>query len=157
MALTSSNPKIGSRSSITTEPYGASSHSISRLHSRSIDRVKAMAPQHPEWKDNPLFTAALNNDLKTVAAGGLKGLLELATVTHAGMTTDEFAKIVADWIASARHPKFNRLYTDIIYQPMLELLAYLRANGFKTVIVSGGEWNLCASGWSGSMGFHPNN
>ncbi len=104
----------------------------------ALDRVKAMAPQHPEWKDNPLFTAVLNNDLKTVAAAGLKGLLELATVTHAGMTTDEFAKIVADWIASARHPKFNRLYTDLIYQPMLELLAYLRANGFKTFVVSGG-------------------
>jgi hypothetical protein len=104
----------------------------------ALDRVKAMAPQHPEWKDNPLFTAVLNNDLKTVAAGGLKGLLELATVTHAGMTTDEFAKIVADWIASARHPKFNRLYTELIYQPMLELLAYLRANGFKTFVVSGG-------------------
>ena len=104
----------------------------------ALDRVKAMAPQHPEWKDNPLFTAVLNKDLKTVAAGGLKGLLELATVTHAGMNTDEFAKIVADWIASARHPKFNRLYTEIIYQPMLELLAYLRANGFKTFIVSGG-------------------
>ena len=76
--------------------------------------------------------------MKTVAAGGEKALLELATITHAGMTTDEFAKIVADWIASARHPKFDRLYTDVIYQPMLELLAYLRANGFKTFIVSGG-------------------
>ena len=122
----------------------------------ALDRVKAMAPQHPEWKDNPLFTAALNNDLKTVAAGGLKGLLELATVTHAGMTTDEFAKIVADWIASARHPKFNRLYTDIIYQPMLELLAYLRANGFKQLSSPAGEWNLCASGSRRSMGFRPN-
>ena len=111
-----------------------------------LDRMKAMAPQHPEWKDNPLYTAVLNNDMKTVAAGGLKGLLELATVTHAGMTTDEFAKIVADRIASARHPKFNRLYTDIIYQPMLELLAYLRANGFKQLSSPAGEWNLCASG-----------
>ena len=104
----------------------------------ALDRMKAMAPQHPEWKDNPLYAAVLNNDMKAVAAGGLKALLELATITHAGMTTDEFAKIVADWIASARHPRFNRLYTDIIYQPMLELLAYLRANGFKTFIVSGG-------------------
>jgi hypothetical protein len=76
--------------------------------------------------------------MKTVAAGGVKAILELATITHAGMTTDEFAKIVADWIASARHPKFNRLYTDVVYQPMLELLAYLRANGFKTFVVSGG-------------------
>jgi phosphoglycolate phosphatase-like HAD superfamily hydrolase len=103
-----------------------------------LDRMKAMAPQHPEWKDNPLYSAVLNNDMKTVAAGGVKAILELATITHAGMTTDDFAKIVANWIASARHPNFNRLYTDIIYQPMLELLAYLRANGFKTFIVSGG-------------------
>ena len=104
----------------------------------ALDRVKAMAPQHPEWKDNPLYVAVLNNDLKTVAAGGLNALLELATITHAGMTTDEFATIASDWIASARHPRVNRLYTEIIYQPMLELLAYLRANGFKTFIVSGG-------------------
>jgi phosphoglycolate phosphatase-like HAD superfamily hydrolase len=103
-----------------------------------FDRMKAMAPEHPEWKDNPLYTAVLAGDMKTVAAGGVKGLLELATITHAGMTTEEFAKIAADWIASARHPKFDRLYTDVIYQPMLELLAYLRANGFKTFIVSGG-------------------
>jgi hypothetical protein len=104
----------------------------------ALDRMKAMSPQHPEWKDNPLFAAAVARDMKTIAAGGVKGVLELAAVTHAGMTTDEFAKIVADWIASARHPKFNRLYTDMVYQPMMELLAYLRANGFKTFIVSGG-------------------
>ena len=103
-----------------------------------IDRLKAMAPQHPEWKDKPLYVAVLQGDMKGVAAGGVRGLLELATVTHAGMTTDEFSKIVADWIASALHPKFNRLYTDLIFQPMLELLAYLRANGFKTFVVSGG-------------------
>jgi phosphoserine phosphatase len=103
-----------------------------------FDRMKAMAPEHPEWKDNPLYTAVLAGDMRTVAAGGVKGLLELAAITHAGMTTEEFAKIAADWIASARHPKFDRLYTDVIYQPMLELLAYLRANGFKTFIVSGG-------------------
>jgi hypothetical protein len=103
-----------------------------------LDRMKAMAPQHPEWKDNPLYAAILADDMKTIAAGGIKGLLKLATITHAGMTTEEFSKIVADWIASARHPKFNRPYTDVIYQPMLELLAYLRANGFKTFIVSGG-------------------
>jgi phosphoglycolate phosphatase-like HAD superfamily hydrolase len=103
-----------------------------------IDRLKAMAPQHPEWKGKPLYVAVLQGDMKGVAAGGVRGLLELATVTHAGMTTDEFSQIVADWIASARHPKFNRLYTDLIFQPMLELLAYLRANGFKTFVVSGG-------------------
>jgi phosphoglycolate phosphatase-like HAD superfamily hydrolase len=103
-----------------------------------LDRMKAMAPEHPEWKDNPLYTAVLAGDMKTVAAGGVKGLLELATITHAGMTTEEFAKIAEDWIASARHPKFNHLYTEVIYQPMLEVLAYLRANGFKPFIVSGG-------------------
>jgi len=103
-----------------------------------FDRLKALAPQHPEWKDRPLYAAALQGDMKTVAAGGLRGLLELATVTHAGMTTDEFAKIAEEWIATARHPKFDRPYTDLIFQPMLELLAYLRANGFKTFVVSGG-------------------
>jgi phosphoglycolate phosphatase-like HAD superfamily hydrolase len=103
-----------------------------------LDRLKALAPQHPEWKDKPLYAAVLEGDLKAVAAGGEHAVLELAMITHAGMTTDEFSKIVADWIASARHPKFNRPYTDLIYQPMLELLAYLRANSFKTFIVSGG-------------------
>ena len=103
-----------------------------------LDRMKTMAPQHPEWKDNPLFAAVLAGDTKTVAAAGEKGILELATVTHAGMTTDEFSKIVADWITTAKHPKFNRPYTEVIFQPMVELLAYLRANGFKTFIVSGG-------------------
>jgi hypothetical protein len=103
-----------------------------------FDRLKALAPQHPEWKDKPLYAAVLAGDMKAVAAGGLRGLLELATITHAGMTTDEFARIVEEWIAGARHPKFNRPYTELIFQPMLELLAYLRANGFKTFIVSGG-------------------
>jgi phosphoglycolate phosphatase-like HAD superfamily hydrolase len=103
-----------------------------------LDRLKAMAPQHPEWKDNPLVAAVLAGDMKTVAAGGVREILELATITHAGMTTDEFAKIVQDWFATAKHPKFNRPYTEVIFQPMLELLAYLRANGFKTFVVSGG-------------------
>jgi phosphoglycolate phosphatase-like HAD superfamily hydrolase len=103
-----------------------------------FDRLKALAPQHPEWSDQPLYAAVLQGDMKTVAAGGVRGLLELAMITHAGMTTDEFSKIVEEWIATARHPKFNRLYTELIFQPMLELLAYLRAHGFKTFIVSGG-------------------
>jgi phosphoglycolate phosphatase-like HAD superfamily hydrolase len=103
-----------------------------------FDRMKTLAPQHPEWKDKPLYAAVLQGDMKAVAAGGLRGLMELATVTHAGMTTDEFARIVEKWIATAVHPKFNRLYTELIFQPMLELLAYLRAYGFKTFIVSGG-------------------
>jgi hypothetical protein len=114
-----------------------------------IDRLKAMAPQHPEWKDKPLYVAVLVGDMKGLAAGGLRGLLELATVTHAGMTTDEFSKIAEEWITRARHPKLNRLYTDLVFQPMLELLAYLRANGFKTFIVSGGGVEyacLCGEG-----------
>jgi hypothetical protein len=104
----------------------------------ALDRVKAMAPQHPEWKTRQPFRALLEGDTKTLAASGEKGLLEILEATHAGMTTDEFAKSVLDWIATARHPRFNRPYTDLVYQPMLELLAYLRANGFKTFIVSGG-------------------
>jgi phosphoserine phosphatase len=103
-----------------------------------LDRMKAMAPQHPEWKDNPFYSAVLAGDMKALAAGGVKGVLELATITHAGMTTDEFEKLAAEWIETAKHPKFNRLYTDVIYQPMIEVLEYLRAHDFKTFIVSGG-------------------
>src|SRR5712671_5623326 len=104
----------------------------------ALDRVKAMAPLHPEWKDKQPFKAVLEGDMKTLAESGERGLLELVLVTHAGMTTDEFAKIVSDWLATARHPRFKRPYTELVYQPMLELLAYLRANGFKTFIASGG-------------------
>jgi phosphoserine phosphatase len=104
----------------------------------ALDRVKAMAPLHPEWKTRQPFQAVLAGDTKALAASGEKGLMELIAVTHAGMTSDEFAGIVSDWLATARHPRFKRPYTDLVYQPMLELLAYLRANGFKTFIVSGG-------------------
>jgi hypothetical protein len=103
-----------------------------------LDRVKALAPQHPEWKDTQPFKAALEGDMKTLAASGEHGLLELVMATHPGMTANEFQNIVVDWIATARHPRFKRLYTDLAYLPMLELLAYLRANAFKTFIVSGG-------------------
>jgi hypothetical protein len=103
-----------------------------------VDRVKALAPQHPEWKTKEPFASLLKGDMKGVAATGEKGLMELLSATHAGMTTEEFSKSVSDWIATARHPKTGRLYTEMVYQPMLELLAYLRANGFKTFIVSGG-------------------
>ena len=103
-----------------------------------IDRVKALARQHPEWKDKQPFKALLDGDLETVFAGGQRALVELVMTTHAGTTTEEFSNIVQDWIASAIHPKFNRPYTELIFQPMLELLAFLRANGFKTFIVSGG-------------------
>ena len=104
----------------------------------ALDRVKAMAPQHPEWKDKQPFKAALEGDMKTLAESGEHGMVELVMATHAGMTTEEFEKIVTDWLATARHPRFKRPYTELVYQPMLELLAYLRANGFKTFIVSGG-------------------
>jgi phosphoserine phosphatase len=104
----------------------------------ALDRVKALAPQHPEWKTTQPFKAALEGDMKTLAASGEKGLLTLVMATHAGMTTAEFEKIVKDWLATAGHPTAKRPYTKMVYQPMLELLAYLRANGFKTFIVSGG-------------------
>jgi phosphoglycolate phosphatase-like HAD superfamily hydrolase len=104
----------------------------------AIDRVKQLAPTHPEWKTQQPFKAVLENDQKALAASGHKGLLELIMATHAGMTTVEFEEIVKNWLATAKHPRFNRPYTELVYQPMLELLAYLRANGFKTYIVSGG-------------------
>jgi len=104
----------------------------------AIDRIKALAPQHPEWKTQQPFKAVLENDIKALAASGEKGLIELVMASHAGMTTDAFEQIVADWLATARHTRFKRPYTELVFQPMLELLAYLRANGFKTFIVSGG-------------------
>jgi phosphoglycolate phosphatase-like HAD superfamily hydrolase len=104
----------------------------------AIDRVKALAPQHPEWKEKKPFKFLLAGDLRGALAGGEHALMEIVAVTHAGMTTEEFEKIVKDWIATAKHPKTGRLYTEMVYQPMLELLAYLRANNFKTFIVSGG-------------------
>jgi len=104
----------------------------------ALDRVKVMAPQHPEWKTTEPFASLLEGDIKAALAGGEKSLMEIMMATHAGMTTDEFTGIVKNWIATARHPKTKRLYTEMVYQPMLELLAYLRANGFKTFIVSGG-------------------
>ncbi|MDQ0561487.1 phosphoglycolate phosphatase-like HAD superfamily hydrolase [Rhizobium mesoamericanum] len=104
----------------------------------ALDRVKTLAPQHPEWKDVQPFKAALEGDIKTLAASGEKGLLEIILVTHTGMTTSEFEKVVTEWLSTARDPKFKRPYTELVYQPMVELLSYLRANGFKTIIVTGG-------------------
>ena len=104
----------------------------------ALDRVKALAPKHPEWKEKEPFKSVLAGDLKSVLAGGEHALVELIMATHAGTTTEEFEQVVKDWIASAKHPRFNRPYTECVYQPMLELLVYLRANGFKTYIVSGG-------------------
>jgi hypothetical protein len=104
----------------------------------ALDRVKALAPRHPEWKDKEPFASLLKGDLKTALAGADHALLELVMATHTGMTTVEFEQIVKDWIATAKHPKTGKLYTEMVYQPMLEVLAYLRANGFKNFIVSGG-------------------
>jgi phosphoglycolate phosphatase-like HAD superfamily hydrolase len=104
----------------------------------AMDRVKALAPQHPEWQTTQPFKALLEKDMATLATAGEKGLIEIVEATHTGMTTEEFSKAVLDWTAAARHPRFHRPYTELVYQPMLELLAYLRANGFKTFIVSGG-------------------
>jgi phosphoserine phosphatase len=104
----------------------------------ALDRIKALAPQHPEWKGKQPFKAVLDNDLKALAAAGEKGLVELIMASHAGMSTAEFETIVTDWFEKARHPRFKKRYTELAYQPMLELLAFLRANGFKTFIVSGG-------------------
>ena len=103
-----------------------------------IDRVHQLAPKHPTWKTTQPFKGVLEGDMKAAVATGEKGLIQLMAATHTGMTTDEFQKIVTDWIATAQHPRFRRPYTQCVYQPMLELLAYLRSNGFKTYIVSGG-------------------
>jgi phosphoglycolate phosphatase-like HAD superfamily hydrolase len=104
----------------------------------AFDRVRALAPKHPEWQTAEPFASVLKGDMAGVAASGEKGVLQIVAATHTGMTTDEFTEAVQQWIATARHPATKRPYTGMVYQPMLELLAYLRANGFKTFIVSGG-------------------
>lgn len=104
----------------------------------ALERVKALAPENPEWKTKQPFRAVLENDMKTLAAAGDRGIIELVMESTTGMTTDEFSQIVADWMAEAKHPRFRRPFSDLVYQPMLELLDYLRKNGFKTYIVSGG-------------------
>lgn len=103
-----------------------------------VDRVKALAPQHPEWKTTEPFASVLRGDIKGAMAGGEKSILALVAATSTGMSSAEFDSLVRDWIATAKHPRFNQPYTAMVYQPMLELMAYLRANGFKTFIVSGG-------------------
>jgi hypothetical protein len=104
----------------------------------AMERIKALAPQHPEWKTQQPFKAVLEDDHDALVEAGEKGLLQLVMASHSGMSTGEFSQIVTDWLATAQHPRFKRPYTELVYQPMLELLAYLRANGFKTFIVSGG-------------------
>lgn len=104
----------------------------------ALDRVKELAPEHPEWKDTQPFKAVLDNDMKTLAASGEKGLVQLIAATHAGMSPEEFQQIVGDWLEKAKDKRFDRPYTELVYQPMLELLSYMRDNGFTTYIVSGG-------------------
>lgn len=103
-----------------------------------VDRIRQLAPQHPEWRDDPAFRAALDGNPSAVMASGMEGLTRLVMATHAGMSTDAFAALVGDWLASARHPRFGRRYTELVYRPMRDLLALLAANGFKSFIVSGG-------------------
>ncbi|MFG1400702.1 HAD family hydrolase [Xanthobacter sediminis] len=104
----------------------------------ALDRLRELAPSHPEWRDNLALRAAIDGDLKALAASGERGLMQLVMVTHAGMTPEEFQQTVTEWLAGARHPRFKKAYTDLVYQPMLELLAYLQENGFTNYIVSGG-------------------
>jgi len=104
----------------------------------ALDRVKALAPRHPEWREKEPFKAVLDGDLEALAKGGERAMVELVVATHAGMSTAEFMAIVSQWLKTARHPRFERPYTELVYQPMLELMSYLRDHGFKTFIVSGG-------------------
>jgi hypothetical protein len=104
----------------------------------AFDRIKAMSPDHPEWKEDPVFSAVIQGDLNVVIESGIEGLIRLVMASHAGMTTDEFDQIVKNWIDTARHAETGRLYKEMVFQPMLEVLEYFRENGFKTYIVSGG-------------------
>ena len=121
----------------------------------AIDRVKALAPQHPEWKDNEPFASLLKGDAKGALAGGEHAILEIVMATHAGMTTEAFEAAVKDWMKTTRHPKFQRPYTECVYQPMLAVLSYLRASGFKTFIVSGGGVEFMRAFAEATYGFPP--
>ena len=121
----------------------------------ALDRVKALAPEHPEWQTTEPFASLLKGDAQGALAGGEHAMLEIVMQTHAGMTTGQFGQIVKDWIATARHPTTGRPYTAMVYQPMLELLAYLRANGFKTYIVSGGGVEFMRAWVEGVYGIPP--
>lgn len=116
----------------------------------ALDRVKALAPQHPEWQDMEPFKSVLSGDVAGVAASGEKGLMELVGATHAGMTSAEFTATVTDWIATAKHPKFGKPYTELVYQPMLELIKYLKSNDFEVYIVSGGGIEFMRP-WTGKV------
>jgi len=104
----------------------------------ALDRIRTLASRHPEWKQQQPFKAVIEGDMKSALAGGQEALSKIMAASHAGMTTDEFHTIVLDWLAKARHPRFKQPYTDLVYKPMVELMAYLRTNGFKTYVVSGG-------------------
>jgi phosphoglycolate phosphatase-like HAD superfamily hydrolase len=104
----------------------------------ALDRIRTMAPQHPEWKRKLPFKAAIDHDMAALSASGTKGLLEIVGASQGGLSPEEYDKTVLAWLAVARHPRFDKPYTDLVYQPMLELLDYLRSNGFKTFIASGG-------------------
>ena len=121
----------------------------------ALDRIKALAPQHPEWKNTEPFKSVLSGDIKAVLAGGTQSLGALVMATHAGMTTEEFESTVKDWISTAKHPVSGKPYTQMVYQPMLELLKYLRANGFKTYIVSGGGVDFMRAWVEGVYGIPP--
>jgi len=120
-----------------------------------FDRVKAMAADHPEWKTTQPFQAVLENDIAAVKAAGEQGLLEMALATHSGMSTDEFADIVNNWLATAKHPTTGKAYNEMVYQPMLELLDYLRSNDFKVFIVSGGGMEFMRPWTEATYGIPP--
>lgn len=123
----------------------------------TLDRVKALAPGHPEWKDTEPFKSVIAGDMKGVAASGQKGLMEILAATHAGMTSEEFTQIASDWIAAAKHPKTGKPYTSMIYQPMLELIDYLEANEFRVFIVSGGGIEFMRPWTEQTYGIPPQN
>ena len=122
----------------------------------ALDRVKVLAPQHPEWKDKEPFASLLKGDIRGALAGGERAMLEIVMGTHAGMTTAEFEQIVKDWIATAKHPRFKRPYTECVYQPMLELLAYLRATASRPSSFPAAASSSCGRGRKRSMAFRPN-
>jgi phosphoglycolate phosphatase-like HAD superfamily hydrolase len=121
----------------------------------AIDRIKALAPEHPEWTTQQPFKAVLEDDMEALVAAGKPGLIELVMASHTGMTTGEFEAIVLDWVETAKHPTTGRAYTEMVYQPMLELLEYLRNNGFKTYIVSGGGIEFMRPWVEGGYGIPP--
>jgi hypothetical protein len=123
----------------------------------ALDRVKALAPEHPEWKDTEPFKSVIAGDVKGIAASGQKGLMEILAATHAGMTSEEFTQIATDWIATAKHPKTGKPYTAMIYQPMLELIDYLEANAFQVFIVSGGGIEFMRPWTEQTYGIPPQN